>query len=110
MDFNLKTPFKGLENFQMFGSLNRAKRSLDFRMMNDAGEASLISNFNSVSLHLKTPFAAAEEITWEIKKVNDNTLVAEWKRNDNYVTMRIERQGKKAAFNIEIKGESPDWA
>nr|XP_045624060.1 uncharacterized protein LOC123774022 [Procambarus clarkii] len=109
MDFSLKTPFTGLKNFNMFGSLNRAKRSLEFKMINDAGEASLLTNFNSAKLHLKTPFARAEEITWEITKVNDNSYRGEWKRNNNYVTVSLEKEGRSRAFSLEIKSELQGW-
>nr|AHJ78589.1 dLp/HDL-BGBP precursor [Astacus leptodactylus] len=109
MDFSLKTPFTGLKNLNMFGSLNRAKRSLEFKMMNDAGEASLVTNFNSAKLHLKTPFARAEEVTWEITKVNDNSYKAEWKRNNNYVMASIEKEGRSRAFSLEIKSELQGW-
>nr|CAA56703.1 beta-1,3-D-glucan binding protein [Pacifastacus leniusculus] len=109
MDFSLKTPFTGLKNLNVFGSLNRAKRSLEFKMMNDAGEASLVTNFNSAKLHLKTPFARAEEVTWEITKVNDNSYKAEWKRNNNYVTASIEKEGRSRAFSLEIKSELQGW-
>ncbi|KAK7070069.1 hypothetical protein SK128_004352 [Halocaridina rubra] len=107
--FSLKTPFDGLKTLQMFGSLNRAKRSLEFRLQNDAAQASLITNFHSVSLHVKSPFQVAEEIKVEIAKVSDNTLKIEWKRNDNYIHINIERQGKKAAFNVEVKSEFQGW-
>lgn len=109
MNFNLRTPFKGLENCQMFGRLNRSKRSLEFQMMNDATQASILTNFNSVKIHLKTPFAVAEEIRWEITKVDDNTLKIEWRRNDNYITIDVERQGKKNAFDVKVKSEFQGW-
>lgn len=109
MDFKLKTPFTGLNNLNVSGSLNRAKRSLEFNMMNDAGEASLLTSFNSINLHLKTPFARAEEITWEIKKVDENSYKAEWRRNNNYVTASVVKTGGRGAFSLEVKSELQGW-
>ncbi|XP_068221439.1 uncharacterized protein [Palaemon carinicauda] len=109
VDFNLKTPFTGLNDFKMFGALNRPKRSLEFQMMSDASVASFSANFNTLSLEVKTPFAAASQIKWEVVKVDENTLKAEWRRNDNYISLVIEKHGKKASFSLKVESEFQGW-
>ncbi|XP_042874952.1 uncharacterized protein LOC122255069 [Penaeus japonicus] len=107
VDFNLKTPLKGLENLKLFGSLNRSKRSLEFMYQQDEAQATLLTSFNSMKLHLKTPFEIAEEITWEISKVNDHTFKAEWKRNTNHVTIIVKKDGN--AYKVDLDGEMQAW-
>nr|AII25497.1 beta-1,3-glucan binding protein [Penaeus merguiensis] len=109
LDFNLQTPFRGLNNFNVFGSLNRSKRSLEMRMMNDAGHASLAGNFNSLRFNMKTPFERAEQISWEITKTGEGSYNAEWRRNDNYATLTIEKDGKKNSFQVNVKSEFRGW-
>ncbi|MDK2413282.1 hypothetical protein QHH03_29790, partial [Aphanizomenon sp. 202] len=103
LDFNLRTPFRGLNNFNVFGSLNRSKRSLEMRMMNDAGQASLAGNFNSLRFNMKTPFERAEQISWEVTKTGEGSYKAEWRRNDNYATFTIEKDVSKQSFDLNIK-------
>ncbi|XP_063615204.1 uncharacterized protein LOC134788259, partial [Penaeus indicus] len=107
VDFNLKTPIRGLENLKLFGSLNRSKRSLEFMYQQDEAQASLLTSFNSMKLHLKTPFEAAEEISWEISKINDNTFKAEWKRNANHVSVIVKQDGN--GYKVELDGEMQAW-
>ncbi|XP_063589036.1 uncharacterized protein LOC134766188 isoform X1 [Penaeus indicus] len=109
LDFNLRTPFRGLNNFNVFGSLNRSKRSLEMRMMNDAGYASLDGNFNSLRFNMKTPFERAEQISWEITKTGEGSYKAEWRRNDNYATLTTEKDGKKNSFQVNVKSEFRGW-
>lgn len=109
IDFNLKTPFSGLQNFKLFGSVDRKKRSLEFKMLSDSAEASLLTSFNSIKVHLKTPFEQAEEITWEITRIHENTYKAEWRRNDNYLSVSVEKQGSSNAFNVQMQSELQGW-
>lgn len=109
LDFNLRTPFRGLNNFNVFGSLNRSKRSLEMRMMNDAGQASLAGNFNSLRFNMKTPFERAEQISWEVTKTGEGSYKAEWRRNDNYATFTIEKDVSKQSFDLNIKSEFRGW-
>ncbi|KAG7173193.1 beta-1-3-glucan-binding protein-like 3 [Homarus americanus] len=109
MDVNLKTPIVGLQNVRLFSSLDRTKRSLQFNMMSDAAEASLLTSFNSIKLHLRTPFERAEEISWQITKVNEGTYKAEWRRNDNFIIVSVEKQGRKNAFSVEVQSELQGW-
>ncbi|XP_064104223.1 uncharacterized protein LOC135214035 [Macrobrachium nipponense] len=109
VDFNLKSPFAGFHDFKVFGALNRPKRSLEFQMMSDDSAATFAANFNSLTMEVKTPFAAANQIKWEIVKVDENTIKAEWRRNDNYVSLVIEKQGRKAAFNLKVESMFQGW-
>ncbi|KAK3861716.1 hypothetical protein Pcinc_032352 [Petrolisthes cinctipes] len=109
LNFDLRTPFAGFQHLSVSGSHNRAKRSLEFQMMNDAGEASIMASFNSFQLHVKTPFERFEEITWEVTKERDGVYKGEWRRNDNYVSLNIQREGRRNAFNVEISSEVNGW-
>merc|ERR1711915_3813 len=56
LDFNLKSPFPGFENFKTFASFSRSKRSVEFQMMNDQNTARFGASFNSLHLVIRTPY------------------------------------------------------
>ncbi|KAK4294435.1 hypothetical protein Pmani_032941 [Petrolisthes manimaculis] len=109
LDINMTTPFDNLPDLSFLGVLDRNKRSLEMNMMNDLGEVSLFANFHSVKIHLKTPFERAQEIVWELTKVGEGVYNIEWRRNDNYAIISVERQGRSNAFNVEIRSELHGW-
>merc|ERR1711874_842929 len=67
MHFKLDSPFK---NFDIFGSLDRERRSVDFNMMSDDTSAGIVANFNSLKLNVKSDYEKAREITWEMSRSN----------------------------------------
>ncbi|MPC09884.1 Beta-1,3-glucan-binding protein [Portunus trituberculatus] len=108
LSFDLRTPFTGLNRLNMSGSVNRAKRSIAFQMMNDQAQGSILASFNSVKFELKTPFARMEEVSFEIKREGDN-YEGMWKRNDNYLKLEMVRDPSTRKVNLEIKSELQGW-
>ncbi|XP_050696049.1 uncharacterized protein LOC126985337 [Eriocheir sinensis] len=108
LNFDLRTPFAGLNRMNVSGSLDRVRRSVEFQMMNDAGEASILASFNCVKFELKTPFSKVEEVSFEIKKEDDN-YYGTWKRNDNYLTLELVKDADQQTVNLEIKSELQGW-
>nr|UNP37702.1 dLp/HDL-BGBP protein [Scylla paramamosain] len=108
LSFDLRTPFTGLNRLNMSGSVNRAKRSVAFQMMNDQAQGSILASFNCVKFELKTPFARMEEVSFEIKREGD-TYEGMWKRNDNYLMLQMVKNPETNKVNLEIKSELQGW-
>lgn len=109
MDFSLKSPIYGLENFKTFANFSRSKRSVTLGMMNDAASASIAANFNSLHLVVKTPYEKAKEVIIDITRSDNGAMEFHWKRNQYYVDFKMSPEGKKKEVSLELKSEIPGW-
>ncbi|CAL4079365.1 unnamed protein product, partial [Meganyctiphanes norvegica] len=105
MHFKLDSPFKNLD---IFGSLDRERRSVDFNMMSDDASAGIYASFNSVKLDVKSNYEKARDITWEISRSKKGNYKFEWKRNENYITFDV-TQEKKNTISLTLNGIFEAW-